>query len=202
LHVLAAGGKVITVAGDCFARSILPSAKTLHQEDRMRRIMETLAFVAVAAGMGVVSSAEDSHPCSNATIKGDYAFRVSGEVFTAAGLVYRDGIALTHFDGDHSLTQNDYVLANGVPVPGPTASNGFHTDETGTYSVNEDCTGEAEIDFPTPPAGTSGAVIKLFFVISEDGRQLNTIVTSLTPPNSTQAVPANIHSDAVRVKTR
>jgi hypothetical protein len=202
LHVLAAGGKVITVAGDCFARSILPSAKTLHQEDRMRRIMETLAFVAVAAGMGVVSSAEDSHPCSNATIKGDYAFRVSGEVFTAAGLVYRDGIALTHFDGDHSLSQNDYVLANGVPVPGPTASNGFHTDETGTYSVNEDCTGEAEIDFPTPPAGTSGAVIKLFFVISEDGRQLNTIVTSLTPPNSTQAVPANIHSDAVRVKTR
>jgi hypothetical protein len=202
LHVLAAGGKVITVAGDCFARSILPSAKTLHQEDRMRRIMETLAFVAVAAGMGVVSSAEDSHPCSNATIKGDYAFRVSGEVFTAAGLVYRDGIALTHFDGDHSLTQNDYVLANGVPVPGPTASNGFHTDETGTYSVNEDCTGEAEINFPTPPAGTSGAVIKLFFVISEDGRQLNTIVTSLTPPNSTQAVPANIHSDAVRVKTR
>jgi hypothetical protein len=202
LHVLARGGKVITVAGDCFARSILPSAKTLHQEDRMRRIMETLAFVAVAAGMGVVSSAEDSHPCSNATIKGDYAFRVSGEVFTAAGLVYRDGIALTHFDGDHSLTQNDYVLANGVPVPGPTASNGFHTDETGTYSVNEDCTGEAEIDFPTPPAGTSGAVIKLFFVISEDGRQLNTIVTSLTPPNSTQAVPANIHSDAVRVKTR
>jgi hypothetical protein len=202
LHVLARGGKVITVAGDCFARSILPSAKTLHQEDRMRRIIKTLAFVAVAAGMGVVSSAEDSHPCSNATIKGDYAFRVSGEVFTAAGLVYRDGIALTHFDGDHSLTQNDYVLANGVPVPGPTASNGFHTDETGTYSVNEDCTGEAEIDFPTPPAGTSGAVIKLFFVISEDGRQLNTIVTSLTPPNSTQAVPANIHSDAVRVKTR
>jgi hypothetical protein len=202
LHVLARGGKVITVVGDCFARSILPSAKTLHQEDRMRRIIKTLAFVAVAAGMGVVSSAEDSHPCSNATIKGDYAFRVSGEVFTAAGLVYRDGIALTHFDGDHSLTQNDYVLANGVPVPGPTASNGFHTDETGTYSVNEDCTGEAEIDFPTPPAGTSGAVIKLFFVISEDGRQLNTIVTSLTPPNSTQAVPANIHSDAVRVKTR
>ena len=167
----------------------------------MRKITETLAFVAIAAGLGVVSPAQDSHHCSSATIKGDYAFRVSGEAFTAAGLVYRDGIALTHFDGHHSLTQDDYVLANGVPVPGPTASNGFHTDETGTYSVNEDCTGEAEINFPTPPAGTSGAVIKLFFVISEDGRQLNTIVTSLTPPNSTEALPANIHSDAVRVHT-
>jgi hypothetical protein len=173
----------------------------MNQEDRMRKITSTLAFVAIAAGLGAVSPAQDSHPCSSTTIKGDYAFRVSGEVFTAASLVYRDGIALTHFDGDHSLTQDDYVLANGVPVAGPTASNGFHTDETGTYSVNEDCTGEAEIDFPTPPKGTSGAVIKFFFVISEDGRQLNTIVTSLTPPNSTQAVPVNIHSDAVRVHT-
>lgn len=67
------------------------------------------------------------------------------------------------------------------------------------YSVNENCTGSAEIDFPTPPGGTSGAVIKLVFVISDDGRQLNTIVTSITPPNTTTAVPANIHSDATKV---
>jgi hypothetical protein len=178
------------------------AVRALNQEDDVIKIAETLAFAAITAGLGVVSSAQDSHHCSSATIKGDYAFRVSGEVFTAAGIVYRDGIALTHFDGDRSLTQNDYVLANGVPVSGPTASNGFHTDETGTYSVNEDCTGEAEIDFPTPPGGTSGAVVKFFFIISDDGRTLNTIVTSLTPPNSAEAVPANIHSDAVRVHTR
>jgi hypothetical protein len=92
------------------------------------------AITATLVAFGTVAAAaKDLHPpCSAATIEGDYAFRVSGEVFTAAGLVYRDGIALTHFDGDHSLTQNDYVLANGVPVPGPTAANGFHTDETGT----------------------------------------------------------------------
>lgn len=167
----------------------------------MRKIVNALLISTLASFSGIASSAEDvqSH-CSSATIEGDYAFRVSGEVFTAAGLVYRDGIALTHFDGHHLLTQVDYVLANGVPVAGPTDANGFHTDETGTYSVNENCTGEAEIDFATPPEGTSGAIIKLFFVISDDGRQLNTIVTSITPPNSTQAVPANIHSDAVRVR--
>jgi hypothetical protein len=168
----------------------------------MRQIISMIAIAVIAAGSAAATSAQVSLHCINETIKGDYAFRVSGEVFTGAGIVYRDGVALTHFDGDHPLTQNDYVLANGVPVPGPTASNGFHTDETGTYSVNDDCTGEAEIDFPTPPGGTSGAVIKFFFIISDDGRVLNTIVTSLTPPNSTQAVPANIHSDAVRVHTR
>jgi hypothetical protein len=49
----------------------------------------------------------------------------------------------------------DYVLANGQPVEGPTDPNCFHTDETGTYTVNENCTGAAEIDFPTPPGGSS-----------------------------------------------
>jgi hypothetical protein len=86
-----------------------------------------------------------------------------------------------------------------IPTPGPKDTNGFNTNETGAYTVHENCTGEAEIDFPTPPGGTSGAVIKFFFVISGNGRQLNTIVTSITPPNSSTPVPANIHSDAVKV---
>jgi hypothetical protein len=137
--------------------------------------------------------------CTNVTIEGDYAFRVTGEIYTPGGIVNRDGVALTHFDGQHGLTQVDYVLANGVPVAGPSDGNGFHDQETGSYGVNDNCTGWAEIDFPTPPGGSSGAVLKLLLVISDGGRQLNTIVTSTTPPNSTTAVPANIHSDAIRV---
>jgi len=162
----------------------------------MRNVINVLVLAVTAAFSATAASAQT---CSSETLKGDYAFRVSGEIFAGTSLIYRDGIALTSFDGSHLLTQVDYVLANGVPVAGPTDANGFHTDETGTYSVNENCTGQAEINFPTPPGGTSGAVLKLFLVISDDGRQLNTIVTSITPPNATTAVPANIHSDAVRV---
>ena len=162
----------------------------------MRNVINVLVLAVTAAFSVTAVSAQT---CSSETVKGDYAFRVSGEIFAGTSLIYRDGIALTSFDGSHLLTQVDYVLANGVPVAGPTDANGFHTDETGTYSVNENCTGQAEINFPTPPGGTSGAVLKLYFVISDDGRQLNTIVTSITPPNTTTAVPANIHSDAVRV---
>ena len=162
----------------------------------MRNVINVLVLAVTAAFSATAVSAQT---CSSETLKGDYAFRVSGEIFAGTSLIYRDGIALTSFDGSHLLTQVDYVLANGVPVAGPTDANGFHTDETGTYSVNENCTGQAEINFPTPPGGTSGAVLKLFLVISDDGRQLNTIVTSITPPNATTAVPANIHSDAVRV---
>ena len=162
----------------------------------MRNVINVLVLAVTAAFSVTAVSAQT---CSSETVKGDYAFRVSGEIFAGTSLIYRDGIALTNFDGSHLLTQVDYVLANGVPVAGPTDANGFHTDETGTYSVNENCTGQAEINFPTPPGGTSGAVLKLYFVISDEGRQLNTIVTSITPPNTTTAVPANIHSDAVRV---
>jgi hypothetical protein len=165
----------------------------------MTRFISKLAIAAIIALVAVAASAQDHRLCSAATIEGDYAFRVSGELFTPASVVNRDGIALTHFDGDHLLTQVDYVLADGIPTPGPKDANGFNTNETGTYAVHENCTGEAEIDFPTPPGGTSGAVIKFFFVISDNGRQLNTIVTSITPPNSSTPVPANIHSDAVRV---
>lgn len=166
----------------------------------MKKLASVLVLSAATGLLAISSSAQitDGH-CSNADLRGDYAFRVSGEIFAAAGVVNRDGIALTHFDGDHTLVQVDYVLANGVPVMGPADANGFHDQETGTYQVNANCTGNAEIDFPTPPQGTSGAVIKLFFVLSDDGRQLNTIVTSITPPNTTTPVPANIHSDATKV---
>ena len=167
----------------------------------MRKLTNLLTLAAFA-GLSTLSNFANAMPtCSDETIAGTYAFRISVEVFTSGGLVYRDGIALTTFSGRHYITQMDYVLANGVPVAGPTGPDGFHVDETGSYWVNENCTGRAEIDFPTPPGGTSGAVIKLFFVIGEGGREIHTIVTSVTPPNSKVAMPANIHSDAVRVGT-
>jgi hypothetical protein len=46
--------------------------------------------------------------CSNQTLQGDYAFRVSGEVFTPAGVVNRDGVAMTHFNGQGGLSQVDW----------------------------------------------------------------------------------------------
>jgi hypothetical protein len=140
--------------------------------------------------------------CSNATLFGDYAFRISGEVFvpgTNTIAVYNDGVAMTTFDGIGGPTQVDWVMRNGVadPPPGP----GFHGNETGTYTVNPDCTGNAEIDFPIPPGGTSGAVITLKFVLGDHGRVIHTIVTSLRPPNTPPGttVPVNTHSDAEKL---
>lgn len=158
------------------------------------KLVVTASFFVV-----VVAAQAQAEVCGNQTLHGSYAFRVSGEVFTPGGVVNRDGVAMTHFDGNGNLTQVDWVVANGVPVPGPRNQYGLHDMETGTYTVNPDCTGNAQINFPIPPNGTSGAIIELTFVIGDSGRTIHTIVSSLTPPNSTTPVPANIHSDAVRV---
>lgn len=139
--------------------------------------------------------------CSNATLLGDYAFRLSGQIYPpAGGAIQRDGVALTHFDGAGKLSQVDFVMSNGLPLAGPTnPSTGFHNQEIGWYKINPDCTGMAEIQFPVPPQGTSGAVVDLMFVLGEHGRVIHTIVSRLVPPNSSVPVPASIHSDGEKV---
>jgi hypothetical protein len=151
----------------------------------------------------VFGQSGDNDGCSNATLSGDYAFRVSGQVYPPVPpgappvVIQRDGVAMTHFDGAGKLTQVDFVVSNGSPLPGPTDPvTGFHIFETGTYQVFPDCTGTAEIKMPTPPGGTSGAVIDLKFVLAKQGKTIHTIVSRLIPPNSTTPMPASIHSDA------
>jgi hypothetical protein len=161
-----------------------------------------ISIAALMLPAAVLAQANDNDGCSDATLKGDYAFRVSGQIYGPGGVVaqQRDGVAMTHFDGAGKLTQVDFVMANGSPMSGPTdATTGFHVNETGTYQVNADCTGNAEIDLPAPPGVPSGAVIKLMFVVGKHGSVIHTIVSELRPPGATSGIPASIHSDAEKV---
>jgi hypothetical protein len=175
--------------------------KTLQE---MRAHASTTAWTLAALLMGLASIVLVPNTaraqCSSETIFGDYAFGISGVVFGPKGtVIQRDGVALTHFDGVAGLTQEDFVMAGGTPVPGHPSPDGLHDEEWGTYLVNPDCTGSAVINFPPPPGVPSGAVINLKFVIGQRGQTIHTIVTQLTPPGSSTPVPANIHSDAERI---
>jgi hypothetical protein len=162
----------------------------------------TIALAALLALSGAArAQSSDNDGCSNATLKGDYAFRVSGEILTEAGAIVelRDGVAMTHFDGNGGLTQVDFVVANPAPASPPPPTDpvtGFHTEETGTYEVFSDCTGKFTIDMPPHPGG---AVIKAMFVVGDHGRTIHKIVSSLTPPGASEPVPVAIHSDAEKV---
>jgi hypothetical protein len=157
--------------------------------------------------------AQSDEICSLATLKGNYAFVVSGQLFNAGGSTLRQGVSKTTFDGRGNLTQVDFVMAtppSGISAPVPAALDdidsmtGFHIDETGTYVVNPDCTGSAVINFPAPPVpGATGAVIHLMFVLSNHGRAIHTVVSLLTPPSPPSPLGAylgaSIHSDGWKI---
>lgn len=157
-------------------------------------------------GPAARAQSNDNDGCSDRTLKGDYAFTVSGQIFMPGPngttvVIQRDGVAMTHFDGNGTLSQVDYVSSspNAAPPPGPPPTDmvtGFHTDEKGTYKVFSDCTGTFTIASPNF-VGTdiAGPVITVKFVLSNFGRSIHTIVTSLIPPGSRNPVPALIHSE-------
>jgi hypothetical protein len=118
--------------------------------------------------------------CSNSSLNGTYAFTVHGQSitvsadgssFTSTGLI--DGVGQINFDGNGNLTQHDYIVKNGTLAPGPSIDeDGFHNGESGTYSVNNDCTGNAQIVL------SPGNTRSLELVLADNGRTVQTVVSS------------------------
>jgi len=161
----------------------------------------TILASALLVPISALAQSGDNDGCTDATLKGDYAFRITGQRLPPGGApIQTDGVAMTHFDGQGNLTQVDFVLTNEVPNPGPADPvTGFYIDETGTYQVHPDCTGSAVIHVPAPPGVSSGTEIDLMFVLSNHGRTIHTIVSRLLPPGSSTPVPTSVHSDAEKL---
>jgi len=103
--------------------------------------------------------------CSESTLRGDYGFSIDGQILAGPKAGLLRGVAMTHFDGDGGLSQVDFTTINGVPIgtdwrPG-----------TGSYEINADCTGKAQINF------TDGSpALHLRLVVADRGDQVRTIV--------------------------
>jgi len=102
--------------------------------------------------------------CSNSTIQGTYAFTIHGQVFLPDGSTpLIDGLAKTTFDGKGNLTQLDAIAVNGNVAPG-WASN------TGTYSVNPDCTGTCTVTNGNQPP------VHLQMIVAQSGNTIHDMV--------------------------
>lgn len=139
-----------------------------------------LAAIALPALSGAARA--DDYRCSNATLKGEYAFGVAA--YTPPGLP--DGppqvvAGIKVFDGKGKFTQHDYI-GDSLRTRGQTD---FATGETGTYTVNSDCTGSAVINLNVPGTPPPHGVIQIVFVISGGGRHIHEVVSEFTPPGST-----------------
>jgi len=117
--------------------------------------------------------------CSNSTIQGTYAFTIHGQVFLPDGsTLLIDGLAKTTFDGKGNLTQLDAVAVNGNVAPG-------WTSNTGTYSVNPNCTGTFTVTNGNQPS------VHLQMIVAESGNKIHDMVTD--PGYATTAEAERVH---------
>lgn len=147
---------------------------------RLWQGLSAAAIAVLAFGNSAQAGGTGNFGCSNATLKGLYAFGVTA--YTPPGLPNGppgvvNGIKV--FDGHGNLTQRDYQGDNNAgPDFAPPGQ------EKGTYQVSSDCTGSMVIDLNAPvPTGSTG-VIKIKFVISDGGRHIHEVVSEFTPPGA------------------
>jgi hypothetical protein len=148
-------------------------------------------MLAAAVALPALSSmaraqSTDNERCSNATLKGDYAFVVTDVTFQ----IFVVGIA--QFDGEGEFTQVDYPAGGLLSTPPLTA---FRTGETGTYTVGKDCTGMAELDLNVPGVACHG-IHYLAFVISNGGRSFHAVSSGAIPAGP---APCTLIADQDRV---
>jgi len=150
------------------------------------------AVISLPALSGVArAQSTDNDGCTNATLRGDYAFSVID--FILPQVV----VGIGRFDGKGGFTQVDYI-GDSLRTTGAIS---FRGGETGSYTVNPDCTGSQEIKLNVPgvPAGTSHGVIENMFVISGGGRSIHGVVAEVTPPGATQPVSTQTRVDFWKV---
>ncbi len=99
----------------------------------------TLLFLAVATNLNAAK-------CSNASLKGTYAYSSQGFVevtpdVSSAGFVPWAQTGLIVYDGQGNITSGTFTVSTTTANGGP-----FRGTFTGTYIVNGDCTGTVQVD--------------------------------------------------------
>ena len=161
---------------------------------RLFEVTPLAAIALLALSCAAWAGGSDDFGCSNATLKGEYAFGVTA--YTPPGLPGGPPMVVAgirNYDGKGNFTQRDY---RGDSVPAEFAPKG---QEQGTYMVNPDCTGSDVLNLNAPvPVGSTG-VIKVLFVISDGGRHIHEVVSEFTPPGFSEPQPTQTSADVWKV---
>ena len=143
-----------------------------HLKFSVQAIAGAVIGAALIASLPGVHAQDDGRDrsergCSNATLRGAYAFDIDGAFVGGPTPLLLKGVAMTRFDGRGNLTQVDHVVFNGAPPPED------WTPATGSYRLNADCTGEMEIDIP----GSPFSPVILRVSVGANGALVNTVVS-------------------------
>jgi hypothetical protein len=183
-----------------------PARKTEQEKTMKAKILEFVATLSVLLIVSA-STAWSQLPatCGDYLLHGTYGFQVNGKIIPPGqtAFVKQQGVALQNFDGAGHFTAVDFIMTNGVPAINPATavnSNGFRENESGTYTVNPDCTGSLTLNQDTKlNALTSQIQIK--FVLVKGGKEIFEVVQSITayPGGVETNVPATIIADGKKL---
>jgi hypothetical protein len=152
--------------------------------------LSVLSATAIAL-LSLSGAAQAGGLCSDATLKGSYGFSAQGEVlglldpttgklhpFTTPSIL--NDVAIVTFDGAGHFARTDFGNMNGVPKGGQTV---FNPNQSGTYTVNADCTGTMQIMYTGGPV-PAGVVLDLEMVVADDGTPVKAIIATETVPSA------------------
>ncbi|WP_175856658.1 hypothetical protein [Burkholderia anthina] len=141
-----------------------------------------LSATAIAL-LSLSGAAQADGQCSNATLKGQFAFIGHGEIL---GLIGTDGkvhpyaatsilddVALVTFDGTSHFSRTDFGSIGGLPKGGQVT---FNPNQTGAYTVNSDCTGTMKTVYTTGGAVPAGVETDLNIVVAGNGTIVESVV--------------------------
>ena len=125
------------------------------------KIFSIAAVAALAVAIAPAAKATD-RGCTNASIKGTFAFQASGTVLDSPPVLL-DVLFAQTFDGNGGLTSTGVQSHNG---------NILQLTQTGTYTVNPDCSGNY-----TAQVGPIGITVHFTFLIADSGNELKVLST-------------------------
>ena len=132
---------------------------------RSRGVVTLLTLCGVLLSGSLAKAQSEDGDCSVRTLRGSYGFSIDGQILAGPRVGLLRGVAMTQFDGRGNLRQVDFTTINGVPT-------GIDwRPATGSYKVNADCTGTAEI-----VPGDGSPTLKLRLVVVRDGKEVRTVV--------------------------
>jgi len=142
-----------------------------------------IASATAVALLCLSGSAQAGGECSNATLRGAFGFIGHGEIL---GLIGEDGqvhpyaapsilddVALVTFDGMGNFSRTDFGVIGGLPKGGQLTFNPY---QTGTYSVNPDCTGTMKITYTAGGPVPRGVETDLNIVVAGEGTLVESVV--------------------------
>lgn len=134
---------------------------------KRRTIANTFAIAAVTAvALGIAPGAKaDNFGCSNATLKGTFAYTSTGFITSPANIAGPVAeVGTQTFDGKGGTAASATLSSNGTIYP---------LTITGTYTVNPDCTGTFTLQ-----VSPFGVTVNVFFAIDNSATEFQAIETN------------------------